>query len=453
MLRPCLCLLAFGSACGGGHGAQSDAPSGDGAVLDGPSDAAVDAPVPGVVTVTVYDWSSPSVPAPNEPVAFQNADGSVVAVAMTDPQGMASATMLPGGSVTALRPPNPSSSGDYVYTFVGVKPGDQLQVASPVYVPPPPEFATSFALPYFTGAASYLVTTRCGQGTAAASGTPVAQTYLSCSPVDVYVSARDASSSHLTLAAFYKTGVAVSANATIDLTGETYIATSNVPMTMTNLPTYVDQAYVGLGLFDGKFILDVSSGFPSLDGNGGLSATLHLPPIPGVQLYVSVSAGHRPSGNGPTFLEDVRQLTALTGSYAADASTILIPWVLYGAGVDPIAQQLYWQEDPAGTGVADSVRAEVHVGYIANNMPVNFIREIAGPYTPGHLALPVLPGPLAQYNFTLGRTNGASLFYLLRAPGGWDAVRPTAFTYVPFPNQVGQLSVGSTANGSVRYQP
>ncbi|MBP9085652.1 MAG: hypothetical protein KBG15_06010, partial [Kofleriaceae bacterium] len=96
-------------------------------VVDAPP--AIDANQVGVVKVTVERAGGP---AASVPVAFQNADNSVVATSptSTDATGVASATMNPGGSVTVVLPAltGPSARPTEVFTFIGVKPGDELVV-------------------------------------------------------------------------------------------------------------------------------------------------------------------------------------------------------------------------------------------------------------------------------------------------------------------------------------
>src|SRR5712671_11474 len=60
-----------------------------------------DGPVSGVVTLTVTLNGNPQT---GVRVLFQNADSSLVASATTDASGVAMATMVAGGSVTAINP-------------------------------------------------------------------------------------------------------------------------------------------------------------------------------------------------------------------------------------------------------------------------------------------------------------------------------------------------------------
>src|SRR5687768_1531790 len=90
----------------------------------------IDTPT-GPVTLTI---TSGTMPVMGIKVYFQNSDSSLVSATETDASGVASATMDPGGYVTAVNPFTrvlPSFGGfarEQIRTFAGVKPGDQLQL-------------------------------------------------------------------------------------------------------------------------------------------------------------------------------------------------------------------------------------------------------------------------------------------------------------------------------------
>ena len=80
------------------------------------------------VDLTVRDGQTPQ---PGVSVIFQHADGTLAAEAMTDANGVATAELPDGGSITVLRsfPPVDAQTPApplEVYTYVGVKAGDHL---------------------------------------------------------------------------------------------------------------------------------------------------------------------------------------------------------------------------------------------------------------------------------------------------------------------------------------
>ena len=92
-----------------------------------PGAGAPDAGVPtaaGLVSIVVTLGGAPQ---EGVIVYFQNADSSLVASTTTDASGLASATMVAGGFVTAITPSmTPVQTEPAVSTFAGVKPGDVL---------------------------------------------------------------------------------------------------------------------------------------------------------------------------------------------------------------------------------------------------------------------------------------------------------------------------------------
>lgn len=86
---------------------------------------APDAATAGVVTLTITQDGAPRAAVD---VYFQAADGALVAKVPTDASGVASATMEPGGFVTAIGPFEVVEGPFQVKTFAGVKPGDQLRL-------------------------------------------------------------------------------------------------------------------------------------------------------------------------------------------------------------------------------------------------------------------------------------------------------------------------------------
>ena len=119
-----LLLLMFG-ACG--ECGSSDVPARvDATAVDvGPGS---DAAAAGLVEVTVYYYGALF---PGASVLFLDATDAVVLQGITNAQGVASAIMLPGGSVTAVLLADSGFAGQQVFTYLDVKPGDHLVVGTP----------------------------------------------------------------------------------------------------------------------------------------------------------------------------------------------------------------------------------------------------------------------------------------------------------------------------------
>lgn len=449
-------LTVAGVACGGSHAAPDargardalglgDAPQPaiDAAVdaaVDAAIDAPPDAPETGLVTITVYDATH--VPAPGVPVVFQDPDGSVVSEASTDAQGMASATMEAGGSVTCHGGP----AANTLYTFTAVKPGDQLLVGT---AGPPATFQVSFKLPAVANAYEYSVQTRCGSGGAGSGANPVATVGLSCSPVDLYVSAKDQTVNHFTMAAFYKANVSVASGDTIDLTGETYQPLATTTIEVDNVPPQVTTVSASIELWDGKFLFENMIAGLGL-ASGKATGSVPLPQLAGLDMQARVVLSAYPQPGVPSS-QEVRQNLPLSTAYTLDATANAIAWIPNGVRYDIAGSQVAWTE-AAGALTADYARAEVQVTRTSSNTTTYFVREIAGPYTPGHLTVPVLPDSLAIYDLQPGDNPVLNKFYLARVPEGWDGSRPGVFdlkAFLPPGFALGDTAIASGAQNGI----
>lgn len=436
-------------ACGSSHDHPdariADVVVADTAAIDAAPDATPDASVPGSVTITVYDNTQSPQPVPGMPVLFQDASGAVVAAVTTDAQGQATAVMAAGGSVTAKRPQRNGVTGDLVYMFLGVKPGDRLMAGAPTAATPT-SFPVTFTVPAYAGAYSYRVATQCGLGGSAPATLTTLNAQLSCSPVDVYLTALDTTNQHNTLAAFYKTGIPVSSGATIDLTGETYHGLRNLAVSLDNLPANVNQVSADLELV-GSFPVGDTKFIGGL-ANGQFSATVPLPDLDGLSLLTLVEATDQPQAGQPE-TQEVRQLVPFTASYALDVGASAITWLTSTVGFDANANSLIWFE--ATPTPADYARIELFVTPMIGDPRPRIQFEVAGPYSHASLHMPVLSGVLASDNLRSTDGVAAQKFYIARVPGGWDAMRPTVFDNIVFipPLAVGQTAVASAPANAV----
>lgn len=438
-------VIALALGCSHPHEQPPDA-SGTGNLADasvtsdGAVDAGVDAPS-GLVGITVLDFTS--VPAPGMTVVFQNADGTVAAMTTTDAQGYASATMLAGGSVTAERPQRAGLSGRWFFSFTGVKPGDELLVgAAPS--PTPTIFQTTFLLPTYPNTYDYQIVTDCGDGSVLGSAAaPIATLTMSCSPVNVYVAAKNMMISNATIAALYAADVTVAPGGTVDLTGASYQPVTSMALDISGVSSNVTQTFAEIGISDGQTILDTEVASTGFGSNGEVTGTANVAVLPGTQFSVVTQLF---SSGDQLASEEILQRVAPSNAYTVDTATIDTAWLLDGVDYNVAAEQIEWTET-AGAVSPDYARAEIIV-----TQSHGFTREIAGPYQPGRLAVPVLPSPLDEFNVTAGDNADVDKFYLATVPGGWDAVRATVFNWAVFtpPVALGETAVASApTNGLV----
>ncbi|MBS1124130.1 MAG: hypothetical protein H6Q90_6358, partial [Deltaproteobacteria bacterium] len=336
-MRSLLGLVIVLGACGDdGVGKLPDAPF-------APDASTIDASTSGVVTLTV---TSDGVGVADVKVYFQNADSTVVAAATTDASGVASATMEPGGFVTAKDPfiTFKSRPGD-LRTFAGVKPGDQLVLQQ--------RFGQSIVnvnviVPVDPNATSYLLYTSCGQvdvTAGAGSGLPTAVSLFGCgATADFVVETRDPNG--IALQAFAHPDITLVEGGTIDLSADTYVAPENVTWSYTNVPA-------GIGSVSVDSILASSHGpvvqsFSSAIVTNGTATTAPLARA-GLAGSVAITLSRALSGNfsshsvvewGPatvTYVLDMASL--LLADYEAaptfDAAAHAVAWTATGAGAQP----------------------------------------------------------------------------------------------------------------------
>jgi hypothetical protein len=173
-LLPLLAWLA--SACSG-----SSTPAADAAQLsDAAADATIDAaPAPtGPVSVTVYGTEGARVPVPGATVLFSDATHTVMATTGAD--GVATAEVAAGATVTVVRPGDPEDDDDNfaIVTTLDVRPGDALVLGRTRTDQDPdgpilePTDVMWVEMPVVPGADWYWVTSNCSWG-AGSSGTLV----------------------------------------------------------------------------------------------------------------------------------------------------------------------------------------------------------------------------------------------------------------------------------------
>src|ERR1051326_8310212 len=114
-------------------------------------DASPDAPgIDTTVTLTRND-----IPDVNQPVAFQNADGTVLALVMTDPSGVATAKLAEHATVSVLQP-------FQVSTFIDVPPGDHLTLVTYDDVAPTQQVTVAFPTDPNPTVTNHVVKVACG---------------------------------------------------------------------------------------------------------------------------------------------------------------------------------------------------------------------------------------------------------------------------------------------------
>lgn len=366
-----------------------------------------DGPGPGgnEVRVVIKDALSPQA---GVRVIFQNADDSVIAEAVTDANGAASYEMTTGNvsvirTYAAISPPPPEGNRvPEVYTYVGVKGGDLIELGKSEATASPTPGAIVVHVPEIEGTVT--VKTPCGSGQGEAPN--VAITVANCpAMMDLYITQND---SGFYMQKPYAPNIDVSTGVLNESLASTVTAT-NVPA---NSTVDVEQK-----IYAGAFEL-FSTGTKRVDQQ---AQNVDMPNINGVDGLVIM----RVSTNG--------QGAVMTGTRApysgavasVDASAHPMPYLMGNTKYEPTL--VTWTE--AGAGAADAVMVTLAVTRGAANggtpaIDAEYVRAIIAPHGAGTLRIPGLPE--LKFNPTsLDEIGGA--MGLVSSSGGYDTIRQRAF--------------------------
>lgn len=392
---------------------------------DGRPDAN-DAPV----TLTITDGAMPQ---PGIVVLFQNADSTLVTRAMTDVSGVASARMAAGGFVTAVNPfglHNPTAvNGAELRTFAGVKPGDQLRLHRPA--DEQMEISVTLVVPIDPLATSYQLLTNCGgqditggSGSGSGSGTSTPGGTVSlygCGPtIDLVIETRDGNFEPLN--ALVRRDVPISNGAMIDLTADTYAETPAVTFGYQNVAAAVTTLNVSRTLATAKGVLHSVSGGADLTA-GAVSLTLRQPVVANATGITTTE--FYSGGFGRHTVVD----WGAPGNYAFDGASAFLREYATAPVFDHHAHKLTWTS--SGGAAPDAAVAHAYFQRPNGKGSDYWNWRIAGPYDSDALLFPVLPSTESELNPGANDDFSLDEFYTLKAPGGYDAVRPDAHSTEP----------------------
>jgi hypothetical protein len=379
-----LCLLA--SACLGEitGGPSSDPPMND------PQDPP---PPPTEVRITVHDSRGPLA---GLPVVFLDANDAVAADVLTDALGTAVAK-LDHGSVTVIRAAATTEASGSVYTYVGVKAGDALELAVPSTEASAPVKVTVTLPTTGDQIVPVEVRTPCGSG----QGIPPAieLSLDGCgSETDFYVTELDVLGEPP--ASFLKRATIAD---TVDLSGETYRAALTTSFSVLNAPTDATVAIekrIETDLFRPVFSTGQN---PTKSGE---LLELTIPDLPGTEQQVLATVAYP----GASLIVGSRA-PYTSGAEIVDLATAMI--------VAPSAPTLAgdtvsWTEQ--GSGAPDTVLATIR--------NQGALRYVAAPYAGTSIKVPHLPAAHDAFNI---KTGDSAAIALAKVSGGFDAVRAHVF--------------------------
>jgi hypothetical protein len=387
MKRLAILVSLFASACVGLEGVGDNPPT------DDPPDDPP--PPPTEVRIAVHDQNGPVT---GLPVVFMNTDDSLVADVTTDAQGAAVAQLPMGGSVTVIRPdPSTTDVAGAVYTYVGVKAGDTLDLALPPITSTAPTTVT-VKLPDVDPddpIGPVEVRTPCGSGQGIAPEVTLTLDGSCGAMTDFYVSEIGVEYP----SAFIKRATIA---ASVDLSLETYRPALTTSLSVTNAPTGA-TVYIEKRLETDLFRPVFSSGpLPvALDQ----SVDTLIPDLPGIEEQLVATVSY----NGITQRVGKRQAYA-----AAPGMVDLATAMIIGPSAPVLtADTLTWTE--AGSGAPDLV-----VGKVSGAIQ----RHIVAPYAGASLRIPRLPASHDAFNV---QPSDSVSIELAKVSGGYDAARAHVF--------------------------
>lgn len=397
-----LALISFLAACGGGSSdndrADAGTSSSDGASPDAPGN---------VATVHVYDGSHQAVV--GRAVAFLGPDDTVVAEVTTDSTGTAAAALPAGGSITVAGT-DVSKPGSVVYTYLGVKNGDELTIGTPKRTATS-TFDITATVPSTVEptANEFLFNASCNTNAANETNQHFVSMTLKgdCTSADFYVEAKD--SNLKVTSAKYVTGKTVAAGATVDMgTGFTAPVDSTLFVSNANGVTITPALDLRVGSFypiPVVFLSDITLS----NGNGSKRLTHGV--IPGSSLEIRV------------YIQGLTdQFWSTRGApddfYDLDLATANLPQIS-NIAYSPTNGAVEWSQTGHST---DTAGADLTVKGTGRS----FEWSIVGPHGDETLHVPHLPASLASFNIGSGDTVRASAT-IGSFPGGYAKVAPSVF--------------------------
>ena len=376
-----------------------------------PPDANVDA-VPvldadlSLVTMTVYDVVT-GAPVNGAFVHFESADGATKIEKVTGADGVASADIGAGGTVTAAEPGAPAALGTaYVLgTILNVQPGDNLTFGTPQ----PASTAISFTVNItpFDQVSPMQIITRCGTANLAAGATTATISGpCSASPLGIIGVVRDGNGA---LAQWTSLPAELPTNGATFTLPSTWTAASDETFNLAGVPPDADSVGVAYFAFSQDVLLDQENSQATIAGDATGAAVLPYAPLSGrefteIDLTSSATAGLQ------------SWIQAQFGSTVShDFSVQALPWIT-GVTMDGTGRSLSWIEGAIEGSSTRNIEARVlftTYSIVDGNNSTAMQWTVTAPPGSANLSWPTIPQPLAALDLGTTALVGTSSVTLL----------------------------------------
>lgn len=402
----------------------------------GADDADLDPPMPpGSVSVRVTNAGVPQV---NVEVFFQEADGAVKSVTVTDVDGLAIGEVS-GGFVTVIEPRG-ASGRDTLSTFTGVQTNDALHLELAALIDEAP-VTVMMQIEVDPAASSHQVKTTCGEALGFGTTQPEQVTLLGCGDeADMLVISGDGEGT--LLRSQLHRGLRL--DETVTLTG-TYVDFLARQVTYTNLPSGVT--------FVGAYRRYLTARGPVFDGSTGAdlagataASTIRMPEItPASGDVIMTSSAPYPALDSIGEQVIIEWSPASTSDYSLDVGDATLASYTAAPTYDPATHLASWS---LGTGQAPNfVRASVAA--YRDDIPEGraWSWRIAGAHEGSELAFPELPLARDGFDFNLqgGDTASVDVLTTAKLPVGYGELATRAHAFGDLKTQItgpsGQLVI------------
>ncbi|HSN26133.1 MAG TPA: hypothetical protein VLT45_07600 [Kofleriaceae bacterium] len=413
----------------------------DATVHDAAPDGAPDAPVdanPGAVTLTITHGGSAQA---GITVYFQNADNSLVLSTTTDANGVASAVMQPGGSVTAIQPflaLYGRLPPDNITTFLGVQVGDHLHLDASTLT----TFTINYTGPTSQNAnvQSYSVFSPCldngvnNQVNLGSAGTGQFDLQNCGATTDFLEVAYDGTGTPVEY--FRASGVAVSSGGTVDLSAQTFTAVTSKSFAYTNVP----QAYGSPSITESLASLAGRNYITSFSGSSTAATRMLVPAFTGAIDITDTSMF-----NGTAGMQRFIDWGPFSATYTLDVGARALPDLTSAPSYMAATHQVTFNE-AAGGVTPDFARASVDVFRTTDSK--SWLWTVVSPHATA-ITLPTLPTTPYDYNISANDSINSVDLLIGKVPGGYDAVRGHLASFDSLLQLITTLSGSMTVEGRV----